>query len=197
LKYPDRLLALIRALSRLPGVGPKSAQKLGLYLAQNKAEAGELAAVIEEVRRHVGVCERCGNLAEGPLCPVCADPTRDEGVIAVVETAADVLAIEKSGEFTGVYHVLGGVLNPLEGVGPEALRIEPLLERAARAREVILATSMTVEGEATAAYLSDLLAQKGVKLSRPAYGLPVGGTLEYVDEITLARALAHRQPVTE
>ncbi len=197
MKYPDRLLALIRALSRLPGVGPKSAQKLGLYLAQNKAEAGELAAVIEEVRRHVGVCERCGNLAEGPLCPVCADPTRDEGVIAVVETAADVLAIEKSGEFTGVYHVLGGVLNPLEGVGPEALRIEPLLERAARAREVILATSMTVEGEATAAYLSDLLAQKGVKLSRPAYGLPVGGTLEYVDEITLARALAHRQPVTE
>ncbi|WP_293169731.1 recombination mediator RecR [Oceanithermus sp.] len=197
MKYPDRLLALIRALSRLPGVGPKSAQKLGLYLAQNKAEAGELAAVIEEVRRHVGVCERCGNLAEGPLCPVCADPTRDEGVIAVVETAADVLAIEKSGEFTGVYHVLGGVLNPLEGVGPEALRIEPLLERAERAREVILATSMTVEGEATAAYLSDLLAQKGVKLSRPAYGLPVGGTLEYVDEITLARALAHRQPVTE
>jgi len=197
LKYPDRLLALIRALSRLPGVGPKSAQKLGLYLAQNKAEAGELAAVIEEVRRHVGVCERCGNLAEGPLCPVCADPTRDEGVIAVVETAADVLAIEKSGEFTGVYHVLGGVLNPLEGVGPEALRIEPLLERAEHAREVILATSMTVEGEATAAYLSDLLAQKGVKLSRPAYGLPVGGTLEYVDEITLARALAHRQPVTE
>ncbi len=197
MKYPDRLLALIRALSRLPGVGPKSAQKLGLYLAQNKAEAGELAAVIEEVRRHVGVCERCGNLAEGPLCPVCADPTRDEGVIAVVETAADVLAIEKSGEFTGVYHVLGGVLNPLEGVGPEALRIEPLLERAEHAREVILATSMTVEGEATAAYLSDLLAQKGVKLSRPAYGLPVGGTLEYVDEITLARALAHRQPVTE
>ncbi|WP_457628407.1 recombination mediator RecR [Oceanithermus sp.] len=197
MKYPDRLLALIRALSRLPGVGPKSAQKLGLYLAQNKAEASELAAAIEEVRRHVGVCERCGNLAEGPLCPVCADPTRDEGVIAVVETAADVLAIEKSGEFTGVYHVLGGVLNPLEGVGPEALRIEPLLERAERAREVILATSMTVEGEATAAYLSDLLAQKGVKLSRPAYGLPVGGTLEYVDEITLARALAHRQPVTE
>ncbi len=197
MKYPDRLLALIRALSRLPGVGPKSAQKLGLYLAQNKAEAGELAALIEEVRRHVGVCERCGNLAEGPLCPVCADPTRDEGVIAVVETAADVLAIEKSGEFTGVYHVLGGVLNPLEGVGPEALHIEPLLERAEHAREVILATSMTVEGEATAAYLSDLLAQKGVKLSRPAYGLPVGGTLEYVDEITLARALAHRQPVTE
>jgi len=197
LKYPDRLLALIRALAQLPGVGPKSAQKLGLYLAQNKAEAGELAAAIEEVRRHVGVCERCGNLAEGPLCPVCADPTRDEGVIAVVETAADVLAIEKSGEFTGVYHVLGGVLNPLEGVGPEALRIEPLLERAERAREVILATSMTVEGEATAAYLSDLLASKGVKLSRPAYGLPVGGTLEYVDEITLARALAHRQPVTE
>jgi recombination protein RecR len=191
------LLALIRALSKLPGVGPKSAQKLGLHLAQNKAEAGELATALEEVRRHVGVCERCGNLAEGPLCPVCADPTRDEAVIAVVETAADVLAIEKSGEYTGVYHVLGGALNPLEGVGPEQLRIESMLERARAAREVILATSMTVEGEATAAYLSERLAGGPAKLSRPAYGLPVGGTLEYVDEVTLARALAHRQPMPE
>jgi len=197
LRYPERLLALIRALARLPGVGPKSAQKLGLHLAQNKAEAGELALALEEVRRHVGVCERCGNLAEGPLCPVCADPARDAGVIAVVETAADVLAIEKSGEYTGVYHVLGGALNPLEGVGPEQLRVESLLERARSAREVILATSMTVEGEATAAYLSERLAGGPAKLSRPAYGLPVGGTLEYVDEVTLARALAHRQPVSE
>ncbi len=197
MRYPERLLALIRALSRLPGVGPKSAQKLGLHLAQNKAEAAELAAALEEVRRHVGVCERCGNLAEGPLCPVCADPTRDAEIIAVVETAADVLAIEKSGEYTGVYHVLGGALNPLEGVGPEHLRVESLLERARTAREVILATSMTVEGEATAAYLSERLAGGPAKLSRPAYGLPVGGTLEYVDEVTLARALAHRQPVTE
>jgi len=191
------MLALIRALSRLPGVGPKSAQKLGLHLAQNKAEAAELAAALEEVRRHVGVCERCGNLAEGPLCPVCADPARDAAVIAVVETAADVLAIEKSGEYTGVYHVLGGALNPLEGVGPEQLRVDSLLERARSAREVILATSMTVEGEATAAYLSERLAGGPAKLSRPAYGLPVGGTLEYVDEVTLARALAHRQPMPE
>lgn len=197
MRYPERLLALIRALSRLPGVGPKSAQKLGLHLAQNKAEAAELAQALEEVRRHVGVCERCGNLAEGPLCPVCADPTRDAGVIAVVETAADVLAIEKSGEYTGVYHVLGGALNPLEGVGPEQLRVESLVERARSAREVILATSMTVEGEATAAYLSERLAGGPAKLSRPAYGLPVGGTLEYVDEVTLARALAHRQPMPE
>ncbi len=197
MRYPDRLLALIRALSRLPGVGPKSAQKLGLHLAQNKAEAAELAAALEEVRRRVGVCERCGNLAEGPLCPVCADPQRDAGIIAVVETAADVLAIEKSGEYAGVYHVLGGALNPLEGVGPEHLRVESLLERARAAREVILATSMTVEGEATAAYLSERLADGPAKLSRPAYGLPVGGTLEYVDEVTLARALAHRQPMAD
>jgi len=197
LRYPDRLLELIRALSRLPGVGPKSAQKLGLYLAQNKAEAAELARAIEEVRQHIGTCRVCGNLAEGELCPVCADPTRDKEVIAVVETAADVLAIEKSGEYSGVYHVLGGALNPLEGVGPESLSINSLLERAREAREVILATSMTVEGEATAAYLGEMLAPTGVKLSRPAYGLPVGGTLEYVDEVTLARALAHRQPVTE
>jgi len=197
LRYPDRLLELIRALSRLPGVGPKSAQKLGLYLAQNKAEAAELARAIEEVRQHIGTCRVCGNLAEGELCPVCADPTRDNAVIAVVETAADVLAIEKSGEYNGVYHVLGGVLNPLEGIGPESLSIEALVERAREAREVILATSMTVEGEATAAYLSEVLLPLGVKMSRPAYGLPVGGTLEYVDEVTLARALAHRQPVAE
>ncbi len=197
MRYPDRLLALIRALSRLPGVGPKSAQKLGLYLAQNKAEAAELAGAIEEVRFHIGTCRRCGNLAEGELCPVCADPSRNDAVIAVVETAADVLAIEKSGEFSGVYHVLGGALNPLEGVGPESLSIGALLERARDAEEIILATSMTVEGEATAAYLSEQLVPLGVKLSRPAYGLPVGGTLEYVDEVTLARALAHRLPVTE
>jgi len=197
LRYPDRLLELIRALSRLPGVGPKSAQKLGLYLAQNKAEAAELARAIEEVRQHIGTCRICGNLAEGELCPVCADPLRDKEVIAVVETAADVLAIEKSGEYRGVYHVLGGALNPLEGVGPESLSIEALVERAREAREVILATSMTVEGEATAAYLSEALFPLNIKLSRPAYGLPVGGTLEYVDEVTLARALAHRQPVTE
>ncbi len=197
MRYPDRLLALIRALSRLPGVGPKSAQKLGLYLAQNKAEAAELARAIEEVREHIGTCRVCGNLAEGELCPVCADPMRDKAMIAVVETAADVLAIEKSGEYSGVYHVLGGALNPLEGVGPESLSIEALVERAREAREVILATSMTVEGEATAAYLNEILSPLGVKLSRPAYGLPVGGTLEYVDEVTLARALAHRQPVTE
>ena len=197
MRYPDRLLELIRALSRLPGVGPKSAQKLGLYLAQNKAEAAELARAIEEVRQHIGTCRICGNLAEGELCPVCADPLRDKEVIAVVETAADVLAIEKSGEYRGVYHVLGGALNPLEGVGPESLSIEALVERAREAREVILATSMTVEGEATAAYLSEALFPLNIKLSRPAYGLPVGGTLEYVDEVTLARALAHRQPVTE
>ena len=197
MRYPDRLLELIRALSRLPGVGPKSAQKLGLHLAQNKAEAAELARAIEEVRQHIGTCRVCGNLAEGETCPVCADPMRDKGMIAVVETAADVLAIEKSGEYNGVYHVLGGALNPLEGIGPEQLRIKSLLERSQKAQEVILATSMTVEGEATAAYLSELLSSLDVKLSRPAYGLPVGGTLEYVDEVTLARALAHRQPVTE
>jgi len=197
LRYPERLLVLIRSLARLPGVGPKSAQKLGLYLAQHKAEAGELAAAITGVRNHIGVCRVCGNLAEGPLCPVCADNERDAGLIAVVETAADVLAIEKSGEYTGVYHVLGGVLNPLEGVGPESLNIEKLQERAQQAHEVILALSMTVEGEATAAYLGELLAPLGPRLSRPAYGLPVGGTLEYVDEVTLARALANRRSVAE
>jgi len=197
LKQPAALVALARALSRLPGVGPKTAQRLALTLALDKGLAQELEEALAESRTRLGVCRVCGNLAEGELCPICADETRDRSIIAVVETPADVFAIEKSGEFRGVYHVLGGALNPLEGVGPDELNIEGLLARLEGVEEVLVATSMTVEGEATAAYLGELLKDKGVRVTRPAYGLPAGGSLEYVDEVTLARALSHRRPVGE
>ncbi|AEB11583.1 recombination mediator RecR [Marinithermus hydrothermalis] len=197
MKYPNALLQLVRSLARLPGVGPKSAQKLALYLAQHAEAAETLEQALRGVRERVRPCVRCGNLAEAELCPVCADPGRDHGVICVVETPGDLLAIEKSGEYNGVYHVLGGALNPLEGIGPEDLRVAELLERLEGVQEVILATSMTVEGEATAGYLAELLKARGLRATRPAYGLPVGGALEYVDEVTLARALAHRRAFSE
>ena len=197
MKQPATLVALARALSRLPGVGPKTAQRLALTLALDKGLAQELEEALAESRTRLGICRVCGNLAEGELCPICADETRDRSIIAVVETPADVFAIEKSGEFRGVYHVLGGALNPLEGVGPDELNIEGLLARLEGVEEVLVATSMTVEGEATAAYLGELLKDKGVRVTRPAYGLPAGGSLEYVDEVTLARALSHRRPVGE
>jgi len=197
LKYPAPLLELARALSRLPGVGPKTAQRLALTLSLDKGLSEELERALSQARERLGVCRVCGNLAEGELCPVCADDARDRSIIAVVETPADVFAIEKSGEYRGLYHVLGGVLNPLEGIGPEDLNIEGLLKRLDGVEEVLIATSMTVEGEATAAYLAELLKNRGVRVTRPAYGLPAGGSLEYVDEITLGRALTNRRPVGE
>ncbi len=197
MKYPRPLAELSRALARLPGVGPKTAQRLALFLSLNPETAEVLERVLLEVRSKIGFCLQCGNLAEGELCPICLDDTRDRGLIAVVETPAEVVALERSGEFHGLYHVLGGVLNPLEGVGPEQLRIEALLERLDGVREVLVATSMTVEGEATAAYLAEVLKGRGVQVTRPAYGLPAGGSLDYVDEVTLGRALAHRRPVSE
>jgi len=197
LKYPAPLVELARALSRLPGVGPKTAQRLALTLSLDKELSQELEAALAQARERLGVCRVCGNLAEGELCPVCRDETRDRSVIAVVESPADVFAIEKSGEFRGLYHVLGGVLNPLEGVGPDELNIRSLLDRLEGVEEVLIATSMTVEGEATAAYLAELLKERGVRVTRPAYGLPAGGSLEYVDEVTLGRALSHRRPVGE
>ena len=178
-------------------MGPKTAQRLALTLALDKELARELEEALASARERISICRVCGNLAEGELCPICADETRDRSIIAVVETPADVYAIEKSGEFRGVYHVLGGVLNPLEGVGPDELNLESLLNRLEGVREVLVATSMTVEGEATAQYLGELLQGRGVRVTRPAYGLPAGGSLEYVDEVTLARALSHRRPVGE
>ncbi|GAA5334251.1 MULTISPECIES: recombination mediator RecR [Thermus] len=194
MRYPESLLKLARALSRLPGIGPKTAQKLALHLAFHREEAEGLREALEATRA-LGVCRVCGNLAEGELCPICQDEGRDRTLLAVVETVADLYALERSGEFTGVYHVLGGALNPLEGIGPKELNLESLWPRLPGVKEVVLATSMTVEGEATALYLAEELRRRGVKATRLAYGLPVGGSLEYVDEVTLGRALEGRKPL--
>jgi len=194
MKYPESLLKLARTLSRLPGVGPKTAQKLALHLAFHREEALELKEALQGLER-LSTCRLCGNLAEGELCPICQDKSRDRSVLAVVESVSDLFALERSGEFHGLYHVLGGALNPLEGVGPKELNLETLWPRLAGVKEVVLATSMTVEGEATALYLAEELKRLGVKATRLAYGLPVGGSLEYVDEVTLGRALEGRKPV--
>lgn len=205
MRYPERLLKLIRALSGLPGVGPKSAQKLGLHLVQQQDAAKELLQALEAAQS-LHTCPVCGNLAEEELCPICTDPDRDRQMICVVEGINDLMALERSGEYNGLYHVLGGALNPLEGVGPEQLNLASFFKRlnsdsrealGAEVREVILATSMTVEGEATAGYLAEQLAQRGIAATRLAYGLPVGGSLEYADEVTLARALENRRRLAE
>ncbi|MER3484358.1 MAG: recombination protein RecR [Meiothermus sp.] len=192
MRYPEKLLKLVRALAGLPGVGPKSAQKLGLFLVQNPDAAGDLLSGLEGAGS-LHPCKLCGNLAEAELCPICADSERDHGLICVVETINDLMAIERSGEYEGLYHVLNGALNPLEGIGPEQLNLEKLFERLKDVREVILATGMTVEGEATASYLAERLSGSGTPSTRLAYGLPVGGSLEYADEVTLARALENRR----
>lgn len=192
MRYPEKLLKLVRALAGLPGVGPKSAQKLGLFLVQNPEVAEEVLSGLEGAQ-HLHPCKNCGNLAEAELCPICADPDREPGIICVVETINDLMAIERSGEYSGLYHVLNGALNPLEGIGPEQLNLEKLFERLEAVQEVILATGMTVEGEATAGYLAERLTQRGIRSTRLAYGLPVGGSLEYADEVTLARALENRR----
>ncbi len=192
MRYPNALLKLVRALATLPGIGPKSAQKLGLFLVQNPQVSAELRHSLEAAQA-LHPCPRCGNLAEAEVCPICADEERDTSLICVVESVSDLMAIERSGEYHGLYHVLGGALNPLEGIGPEELNLEGLLTRLEGVQEVILATSMTVEGEATASYLAERLRQRQVRSTRLAYGLPVGGSLEYADEVTLARALENRR----
>lgn len=204
MKYPSSLVTLIRELSRLPGVGPKSAQRLAFHLFEQPREDIErLAGAILEAKRELQMCKQCFNVTDRELCDVCTDLGRDRAQICVVEEPGDVIAIERSGEYRGLYHVLHGAISPMNGVSPEKLYIKPLLGRlqADGARpddfEVILATSTTVEGEATSLYLQRLLEPLGVNVSRIAYGLPVGGALEYADEVTLGRAMAGRQRVTK
>ncbi len=196
--FAGPIQALVDELSRLPGVGPKSAQRIAFHLLEvPKEEAVRLAAAIGEVKDRIRLCERCFNVAENELCTICADSRRDQTVVCVVEDPRDIVAVERTREFHGTYHVLGGPLNPIEGIGPEQLRVRDLLERLSDHNivEVILCTNPNLEGEATAMYLARLLAPLGIKVTRIASGLPVGGDLEYADELTLGRALLGRREV--
>lgn len=189
---------LLDELERLPGVGPKSAQRMAYYILNaDKASAMRLAEAIAEVKDSVRFCSRCFNYAEGDLCDICASTKRDQGAICVVEEPRDIPPIERTAVFSGVYHVLGGALSPMEGVGPENLRIAELLSRLAAedVTEVVLATNPNIEGETTAAYLARLIKPLGITVTRPASGLPVGGDLEFADEVTLGRALEARRPL--
>ena len=196
-RYAPTLIRLIDALMRLPGVGAKTAQRLAFYLLKApREEATALAEAIVDLKEKTRLCEVCFNVAEEARCPICQDPGRNRSVICVVEEANDLMAIERTGEFKGLYHVLQGSLSPLEGRGPDDILAKELLRRLkeGEVQEVILATNLNVEGEATALYLQRLLwPLGGVRLTRIAHGLPVGGDLEYADEVTLARALAGRR----
>ncbi len=194
----DPIERLIDAFSRLPGIGPKTAARLTYFLLRAPDElALELAEALRDIKERVRYCRRCFNVAEGELCAICADEHRDARLICVVEEPLDVVAMERSGAYRGLYHVLHGVINPLENVGPDDLRIRELIERVQKedVEEVILATNPNMEGEATAMYIARLLRPLGIRVTRLAHGLPVGGDLEYADQHTLARALEGRQPL--
>ncbi len=190
---------LITELARLPGIGRKTAQRLTFHLLQQPPEQVErLAAVLTSVAERVRPCQECGNLTEEQPCGICRDPRRDAGLVCVVEEPSTVAVVDRSTDFRGRYHVLGGHLSPLDGIGPESLRVGRLLERVSQGgvREVILATNPSMEGEVTATYIQQLLAGRGVKVTRLARGLPMGGDLEYIDGVTLAHALVARQEVS-
>lgn len=194
--YAAPIARLLEELERLPGIGPKSAQRLAFHILRaDEAAAGRLAEAIVEVKRSIHFCARCFNLAEADLCEVCRDPRRDEHIVCVVEEPRDVVAIERTGEFHGLYHVLQGAISPIDGVGPEQLRVRELIDRigVGGIEELILATNPNVEGETTALYISRLAKPLGVRVTRIASGLPVGGDLEYADEVTLGRALEARR----
>ncbi|MFO7171727.1 MAG: recombination mediator RecR [Bacillota bacterium] len=194
--YPEPIARLIEELTRLPGVGPKSGQRLAFYLLNApKEDVDRLLGAIQTARDRIRYCSVCFSLTDTDPCAICANPDRDHGTICVVEEPRDVVAMEKTREYRGVYHVLHGTINPMEGVGPEELRVRELLQRLANpgVREVILCTNPTTEGEATAIYLARVIKPLGIKVTRIARGLPVGGDLEYADEVTLAKALEGRR----
>jgi len=194
---------LVTELAKLPGIGRKTAQRLTFHLLKQPAEAAtRLADAIRNVRARVTACSECGSMTDDDPCAICRDPRREASLLCVVEEAADVTAIERSGRFRGRYHVLGGRLSPLEGIGPEALSVEGLLKRVANGsgggvREVIIATNPSMEGEVTATYLQQALKPTGVRITRIARGLPVGGDLEYADAVTIAQALEARREIPE
>ena len=193
----DRLVA---SLKRLPGIGEKSATRLAYFLLSAPEEVSrELAESIARLQRDTVVCERCYSLSDRTPCPVCADPQRDASLVCVVEEPADMAAIERSGGFRGVYHVLGGALSPIDGMGPETLRVGELERRVADAsvKEVVIATNPTTEGDATAHFLADRLRGTGARLTRIAYGMPLGGDIEYADHVTVSRAIENRRALDD
>jgi recombination protein RecR len=195
-QLPEPLERLISELSRLPGVGPKTAQRLAFHLLRaDRQRADSLAQAIVDLKARIGYCERCYNISEGGLCAICVSTRRDPSILCVVESPLDVLAVERTSEFSGLYFVLHGVISPIDGIGPDQLHVPQLLDRAREegVMEVIVATDADIEGEATALYLQRALAPLGVRVTRPAHGLPVGGDLEYADELTLARAFSGRR----
>ncbi|HAJ16615.1 MAG TPA: recombination protein RecR [Microbacterium sp.] len=196
--YDGIVQDLIDELGRLPGIGPKSAQRIAFHILQTPSfDVSRLSQVLAEVREKVRFCELCGNVSEQDRCSICRDPRRNQTLICVVEDAKDVAAIERTREFRGLYHVLGGAISPIAGVGPDDLRIAQLMQRLAdgTVQEVILATNPNLEGEATATYLSRLLTSLQITVTRLASGLPVGGDLEYADEVTLGRAFEGRRSI--
>lgn len=193
--YAAPVEKLIEQLCKLPGIGPKSAQRLAFHLLSvPRSDAVELARAIVELKDKVRFCSICFNISEGEVCGICSDPRRDDSLLCVVEEPRDVTAVERTSRFRGRYHVLGGAISPIDGVGPEELRFEELVRRlrAGEVSEVIVATNPNAEGEATALYLAQLIRPLGIKVTRIASGLPVGGDLEYADEITLGRAMEGR-----
>ncbi|MDE5070489.1 MAG: recombination mediator RecR [Trichodesmium sp. St16_bin4-tuft] len=193
--YTRPLARLIEQLQRLPGVGPKTAQRLALYIIKRpEAEIQALAEALVDARKKVGLCQKCFHLSAEPICEICRNPQRDKEVICVVCDSRDLIALEKTREYKGQYHVLGGIISPMDGIGPEQLSIQPLVRRVSQEniQEVIIAISPSVEGETTTLYVGQLL-RPFTKVTRIAFGLPMGGDLEYADELTLARALEGRQ----
>lgn len=194
--YALPIANLIDQFSKLPGIGRKSAQRLAFYvLEMDSEEAQKLSSAILEAKERIGFCQVCGNLTDKPVCNICSNTVRDKALICVVEGPRDIIAMEKSREYKGLYHVLHGTISPMENIGPQDIKIKELLNRLGddTVKEVVIATNPTVEGEATALYISRLIKPLGVKVTRIAHGIPVGGDLEYFDEITLARAMEGRR----
>ncbi len=196
MEYAKPLARLIGEFEKLPGVGPKSAQRLAFYILRIPAEEAELLSdAIREVKLRIGFCKRCFNFTDQDLCSICRDTRRDSSLVCIVAEPKELVALEKTNEFKGVYHVLHGVISPMEGIGPEMLRIRELLGRiqGGEIKEAIVATNPTIEGEATALYLSNLLKPLGIKVTRIAHGLPMGGDMDYADQATLIQALEWRR----
>jgi recombination protein RecR len=193
--YPEPLSELISALARLPGIGPKTAARLSFYLLQHQDDANKIAFAIDTALRQIRTCSVCGNYTADDPCSICSGAKRDRSTICIVEQPRDVVALERTGEYKGLYHVLHGVLSPIDGIGPEQLNIQNLLKRLDGIVEVVVAVNPTIEGETTSLYLSRLLKDLGIRVTRLARGLPMGADLEYADDITIARALEGRRQI--